>query len=358
MTFPAAILASVMAQPTDEVTALEAAPFISLVDRELSAHLSVARERLASLAPDALVLVDELVRLVEAGGKRLRPLLCYWGHRAAGGVGGRPLARAGAAIELLHTSAIIHDDVMDRSELRRGKPTAFATLGGSAAVLAGDLAQAYADELLVGSGFASELTMAAFIHFNRMRVEAVSGEFMDLTVAAGGGAGVEEARARRIAALKSGSYSVVGPLLVGASLAGAGKDLLAALRNFGEPLGEAFQLRDDVLGTFGDPAITGKDRDGDIRLGKRSTMVAKALRLGSKAERRLLLDRLGSGVLSADDVEEVRRVIRGSGALAETIELTNELAALATASLQAAPIESNAGAALAALAGEMAVRDA
>jgi geranylgeranyl diphosphate synthase type I len=347
-----------MAQPADEVTALEAAPFLSLVDRELSAHLSVARGRLASLASDALVLVDELVRLVEAGGKRLRPLLCYWGHRAAGGVGGLPLARAGAAIELLHTSAIIHDDVMDRSGLRRGRPTAFATLGGSAAVLAGDLAQAYADELLVGSGFAPELTMAAFIHFNRMRVEAVSGEFMDLRVAARGEADLEEARARRIAALKSGSYSVVGPLLLGASLAGAGEDLLTALRNFGEPLGEAFQLRDDVLGTFGDPAMTGKDRDGDIRLGKRSTMVAKALRLGSPSERRLLLERLGSRGLSADEVEEVRNVIRGSGALAETIELASELAALATASLHTAPIESNASEGLAALANEMAVRDA
>ena len=208
------------------------------------------------------------------------------------------------------------------------------------------------------SGFPAERILAAFSHFNRMRVEAVSGEFMDLLPAEEHGAGMEEARTRRVAALKSGSYTVVGPLLVGASLAGARHGVLAALRAYGEPLGEAFQLRDDVLGTFGDPALTGKDRDGDVRHGKRSTLVAKALRLGSPDARRVILERLGREGLTAEEVEEVRGVIRSTGALGETIELIHSLAAQAKVVLAAAPIEPEAAEALSALADLIAVRDA
>src|SRR5205814_2285461 len=252
---------------------------------------------------------------------RIRPLFCYWGHRAGGGVDDDRIARAGAALELLHTSALIHDDVVDRSHFRRGRPTAFRSLarertqapvggeepderfGRSAAILAGDLAQAFADELLAGSGFPPDGLLAGFGRFNEMRVQAVAGELLDVLLARRGEA--DEAAARRVASLKSASYTVVGPLLLGAALAGADASTQAVLAAYGWPLGEAFQLRDDVLGTFGDPALTGKDRDTDIREGKQTALVAKARRLADEPSSQILAERLGRSELSQDEVDAV-----------------------------------------------------
>jgi geranylgeranyl diphosphate synthase, type I len=364
-----AILGAVKILPASGVDD-EAVSFRSSVDLELARFLEATRERVAGYAPESVAIVLEVRRLVEAGGKRIRPLFCYWGHRAAGGREGAPMARAGAAIEMLHTAAIIHDDLIDRAEVRRGAPStvsrfraegASEQFGGAAAILAGDLAQALADELLATSPFPPELVIQAEVHFSRMRVEAISGEFLDLLTAGGKfisyEAGAAEARARRVAALKSGAYTVVGPLLVGASLAGAAPEVFAALRAYGEPLGEAFQLRDDVLGTFGDPATTGKDRDSDIRLGVGSTMMAKALRLAHPDARALIVARLGKARQTEAEIEDVREAIRSSGALAETLDLIDSLAGRARAALSAAPIRPPASAALSALAEHLALRD-
>ena len=336
-----------------------------LVEAELHRLLDDARRGVEEAAPAATVLVDELVRTVEAGGKRIRPRFCLWGHRAGGGRDVDALARAGAAVELLHTAAVIHDDIVDRSPLRRGQPTThrrFAEgsadadrFGVAAAILAGDLAQAMADELLSGVAFDPRLVLAAFKPFDRMRLDAVGGEFLDLLASRGSG-GTEE-DARRTGALKSGSYTVVGPLAIGAALADAPGALRGALDRYGRPLGEAFQVRDDVLGTFGDPTLTGKDRDSDIREGKRSVLVAKALRLASRRQRAVMA-RLGSPGLSTDGVEEIREVLRCCGALAETIALIAALAVEAKSALVGAPIDREAGAALGALADLVALRDA
>jgi geranylgeranyl diphosphate synthase type I len=355
--------------PAGALDAADAVAFRSSVDLELARFLDSTRERVARYAPESVVVVSELRRLIDAGGKRIRPLFCYWGHLAAGGRDGVPIARAGAAVEMLHTAAIIHDDVIDRAEVRRGVPSTgsrFATegasgrFGGSAAIIAGDLAQALADELLATAAFPPELIVQATVHFSRMRVEAVSGEYLDLLATGVGGPGdaaAAEARARRVAALKSGSYTVVGPLLVGASLAGAAPEVLVALRAYGEPLGEAFQLRDDVLGTFGDPFRTGKDRDGDIKRGVRSTMMAKALRLAPPDARMMIAARLGMAGQTEAEIEGVREAIRTSGALAETLELIDSLAGRARAALSTAPIQPTASAALSALAEHVALRD-
>jgi geranylgeranyl diphosphate synthase, type I len=282
---------------------------------------------------------------------------------------------------MLHTSALIHDDVVDRAHLRRGEAASFRLLalmpevdcgadrfGASAAILAGDLAHVFADQLLSESGFGPDRIQAARRHFNRMRTEAVSGQFMDLLEAHSalaasaedvpGGEADAEQRSRRVAALKSGSYTVVGPLQMGAALAGAGRSLHRTLERYGRPLGEAFQLRDDVLGTFGDPAFTGKDCDGDIREGKRTTLVAKAWRLSTGKGRRLLADGLGRDDLTGGEVEAIRGVIRGSGALAETIELIEGLAARARLALGAGPFPEDAARALSGLADLVALRDA
>jgi geranylgeranyl diphosphate synthase type I len=352
--------------PLDRLRPGDALEFTSAVDEELRRFLAGRQEELSSLAPDTLLLLDELARIVEAGGKRLRPTFCYWGHRAAGGRWGEAIVRAGAAIELLHTFALIHDDVMDRSYLRRGVPTTFRRLAGndaaaerfgrSAAILVGDLAQVLADRMLAESGFRPDRVVSAFAHFNRMRLEAVSGQYLDL-LSSRRSAG-DEAGARVVAALKSGSYTVVGPLLLGAALAGGPAAVERTLAAYGRPLGEAFQLRDDVLGTFGDPALTGKDRDTDILEGKRTVLVAKAWQLGSADVRRVLSERLGTPDLSPDEVDQVRSAMRDSGALAEALALIDSLAAEAKASLAGSGLDPAVVEALQGLADLVAVRSA
>jgi geranylgeranyl diphosphate synthase type I len=227
------------------------------VDRELHAFLDEQRADVASCHPDARFVVDELARLLAAGGKRIRPALCYWGHRAAGGSHGREIVRAAASLELLHTFAIVHDDVMDDSASRRGVPTIHARLAGddraartgdparfaaSVAILAGDLASVLADRLFFESGFSPDRLLAAKRRYDAMRIRMGAGQLLDLVE----GATVDRTLARTIASLKTASYTTVGPLEIGAALAGPPGDGAEDLATYGAALGEAFQLRDDV----------------------------------------------------------------------------------------------------------------
>ena len=246
-----AILMSMSADPTVPAP-LELAGFRARIDGTLDAFLAGARAEMATVAPDALLPIDEVIRLTAAGGKRLRPMFCYWGFRAAGGVDGEPVERASAALELLHTMALIHDDLMDRSPERRGEPASAFQLadrarlagssdperaGASLALLAGDLATVLADQLLLTSGFGPERLVAALDRYHRMRTEMALGQALDV---AGGAA--DPALASR---LKGGSYTVEGPLLMGVALAGGGPRVAEALTAYGRPLGLAFQLLDD-----------------------------------------------------------------------------------------------------------------
>ena len=309
------------------------------VDREVAGFVARERDRVVQEDRAAEPLFAELERVIGAGGKRLRPLFCCLGHLAAGGEVGVEAIRAAAALELLHTFAIVHDDVMDRSPSRRGVPSSWAFLadehrrrrhigdptayGVASAVLAGDMALVLADRALLDSGFPLDRLMPAQRRYDRMRVEVVAGQYLDVLAASRGGA--TEAEARRIAVLKSGGYTVEAPLQIGAVLAGAGEDLLECLSRYGIALGEAFQLRDDVLGTFGDPAVTGKDRDSDLREGKRTVLLAKALGAAAAEDRRLLEERVGRPDLTADELERMRTVIEESGALEQLLELIEEL---------------------------------
>jgi len=322
------------------------------VEEDLRAFLRRGRDEAEEAAAGVGELFEELERVIEAGGKRLRPVFCLLGHRAGGGETGPEAVRAAAALELLHTFAIVHDDVMDTSRTRRGKPASWVHLadrhrdegmpgdpawfGVSGAILAGDLALMLADQALLGSGFPPERLLPATRWYNRMRTGVVAGQYLDVVAARRGAAGEEEAR--RIARLKSGGYTVEGPLQIGALLAGGGADLAQALERYGRPLGEAFQLRDDVLGVFGDPDRTGKPRDSDLREGKRTVLVAKALAAADPEGRRLLTERLGRPDLSDEEVERIRRVLEETGAVDATQALIEELAARARAAAEVSPI--------------------
>ena len=223
------------------------------VDDVLRRFLAARRRDMEAIDASAVPLVDEVIALIEAGGKRLRPLFCLCGYRAAAGELGPPIVSAAAAMELLHSMALIHDDVMDASTERRGHPTTEARqtemarargaerpedVGRSVAILAGDLAAVLADDLLLNAGFPPERLAAALERYHRMRLEMAAGQFLDVAVPV--------ADERRTAALRGGSYTVRGPLLVGAALAGGSPPITRALERYGEPLGEAFQLADDL----------------------------------------------------------------------------------------------------------------
>ena len=263
------------------------------VDPLLDAFLRERSRDVETLDP-ALAPVTRAIReLVAAGGKRLRPAFVYWGHRAAGGVDDRGIVPVAAAVELLHTFALLHDDVMDRSETRRGSTAAHRALasehrrgawrgdpdwfGVSAAILAGDLTFVWADDLFEQSPAAPLALARARRGFSTLRAEVMAGQYLDLRLAAL--PCPDEASAQHVALLKSGRYTVTRPLQLGVALATGDPDpaLTDALTTYGDAVGVAFQLRDDVLGLFGDPAETGKSCVDDLREGKRTLLVLRAL---------------------------------------------------------------------------------
>jgi geranylgeranyl diphosphate synthase, type I len=361
----------------DEVVAQMTGPggLHSLRDRfeeELERFLKDQSDLVIGLHADIQPLIQEVVELTLVGGKRLRPTFCYWGFRAGGGTDGPEIVRASLAFELLHTFALIHDDIMDGSRMRRGRPTAWVTFrdlharsawrdsgrrdfGVSAAVLAGDLALMWADGLLASAGFSAGRVLTAFDLFTLMRVEVMAGQFLDLLEGHRGH--TDEATARRICTLKAGRYTVERPLQVGLALVGGDAVLHDTFGAYGNPLGQAFQMRDDVLGVFGDPDATGKPADDDLREGKETVLVAKAREHASPGDREALDELLGSPDLDDAGVEELRRILVDSGALAETLALIDSLAAQATTALQGAPLDGEVSQALTELAGYVATRD-
>jgi geranylgeranyl diphosphate synthase, type I len=317
---------------------------------EIDRALGAALDRATARVPVAADLIDELRRVAGAGGKRLRPAFCYWGFRAAGGRHGDAIVRASASLELLHTFALVHDDIMDASSHRRGEPTVNARRGTSVALLAGDLALVLADDELMTSGFDAAALARAFAAYSRMRQEVIAGQFLELRTMER--TEVTEADARRIAILKSGRYSIQEPMLVGALLADATARVLEGLARAGDLLGEAFQIADDLLGTFGDAGATGKPVDSDIRSGKRNLLYAKTLALLHGSERERFVAGWGAGDgLSAAEVGDLRAVVESSGARAATERLRAELGDAGRVEIESLGLEDAPRAALLDLAG-------
>ena len=228
-------------------------PVVRRVDAILEAFLAERREEADAVDHRTGEPVEEIQRLVRAGGKRLRPACTYWGYRAAGGADGPEIWQAAAAVELLHTMALLHDDVMDADDERRGEPSARARqiaaakdrgqadperVGIAVAIVAGDLAAAFAEELFSTAGFPSDRQLAGTARLARMRLELALGAYLSVA-----NLDVDPAT---VAYLKGGAYTVEGPVLLGAALAGARPEVEEALRAFARPLGAAFQLLDDL----------------------------------------------------------------------------------------------------------------
>ncbi|MEU5400562.1 polyprenyl synthetase family protein [Streptomyces sp. NPDC005963] len=289
-----------------------------------------------------------------AGGKRLRPLLCLTGWSAAGGQERpRPVVQTAAALEMFHAFCLIHDDLMDRSETRRGKPTvhrilaaqhthgrtgsAADHLGISAAVLVGDLALFWSDELLHTADLSERQLSDVLPLIDAMRSEVVYGQYLDVT--ATGTPGVDVSRALAICRYKTAKYTIERPLHIGAALAGAEQSLLDSLSAFAIPLGEAFQLRDDLLGVFGDPTHTGKPALDDLREGKATVLIALTLRHATRAQADRLRPLLGHRDLTHDQAATARNIITATGAAQRVETMITERYEQALSQLRAAPLE-------------------
>jgi geranylgeranyl diphosphate synthase, type I len=330
----------------------------------LEALLDRQRAVLGAIGPELLPWLDAIGGLL-AGGKRLRPAFCYWGWRAAGGEDIPALHTAAAALELLHASALVHDDVMDASDTRRGRPSvhrAFAArhagggwrgpsdeFGAGTAILIGDILLAWTDELYHGSGLPPVALRRGQAVLDAMRDELICGQYLDLLGQAAGDGSVEGAM--RVITYKTAKYTIERPLQLGAALAGrSDAPMAAACSGYGIPLGIAFQLRDDVLGVFGDPAQTGKPADDDLRDGKRTVLVAIARERATPAQRELLDRRLGDPGLDQAAAAELRDIITGTGALAECERMIESRMTEALRELKNAPFPGQARHALAELA--------
>jgi geranylgeranyl diphosphate synthase, type I len=303
------------------------------VQELLRAFLSERTAQLVEIDPALERVGDEVAALVAAGGKGLRPAFVYWGHRAAGGAHEPAVLAPAAAVELLHTFALIHDDVMDRSPQRRGRPAVHEALadvhgeeglvgeshwfGIGGAILAGDLAFVWADELLDGADLSGAEIERARRVFTRLRIEVMAGQYLDLRLA-GLSTAVED-DALRVALLKSGRYTVTRPLQLGAAIAGEGGELDGLLSAFGDAVGIGFQLRDDILGLFGDPVTMGKGATTDLREGKRTILILRALEQARASDRAVLEGMLGDPHVSDAEAEQARTIITASGAL-EAVE--------------------------------------
>jgi geranylgeranyl diphosphate synthase, type I len=337
----------------------------ALVEARLARLFADEVPRWRAVDPALAEPLESLQRLVQAGGKRLRPAFCYWAFVGAGGDPSDPrVVDAGAAFEMLHAFALIHDDVMDGAEVRRGAPATHTTFvdrhrragwrgedrrfGEGVAILVGDLAHVYADRLL------GDPPGGAAALWHELRLELIVGQYLDLLGTAR--ADRDPATARRIARYKSGKYTIERPLHVGAALAGGDPALLAALSAYGDPLGEAFQLRDDVLGAFGDPAVTGKPVGPDLREGKPTPLLAAAAQRVSAAQADALR-RVGSDDLTDDDVVAIQRVLVETGALDEIQGQIERMTSRAIDALAAAAITPEAARELVDLAHFVAGRD-
>ena len=337
------------------------------VDAALAQRIAELRGELARSGGEADRLADA-VAVMLSGGKRLRAAFCYWSWRAHGGLPGTPreqvVLEVGAALELFQAAALFHDDVMDDSDTRRGLPAAHRTFadlhtsaawsgdarrfGESAAILLGDLALVLSEQAFC-EAMASEsqpLRAQAGAVFDLMRTEVTVGQYLDVLAQAlpwGHDPAADEARAREVIRAKSARYSVEHPLVLGAVLAEATDDEIDACRAIGLPLGEGFQLRDDLLGVFGDPTTTGKPAGDDLREGKRTVLVARAMARaradGDDAMAAMLHRELGRRDLDDDAVRALADAIAATGAPDEVEQLIGELTHGALAALSGPQLE-------------------
>ncbi|TDB70828.1 polyprenyl synthetase family protein [Micromonospora sp. KC721] len=353
--------------PLRDVLAAFTADLIKSVDDTLAGFLAAEVDALARIDAAMGAFAATARDSVLAGGKRVRPTFAYWGWRGAVG-GAEPLSSvlpAFAALELLHTFALVHDDVMDASDTRRGRPTVHRAVaarhvaaghtgdpdrfGEAVAVLIGDLCMVWADRLLSHATVAPARLFDVRRCYDQMRVETIAGQYLDM-LGENDAAHWSLDRALRVARYKTASYTVQRPLLFGACLAGFAADtsLIAAYTRYGWAVGEAFQLCDDLLGVYGDPAATGKPAGDDLRTGKPTALLLLARQLATPSQRQAL-ERAGT-VTEPHEVARLAELVVATGAVARIERMISDRVAEALDALDSASVDPTARTALTGLA--------
>ncbi|MFI8073734.1 polyprenyl synthetase family protein [Streptomyces sp. NPDC086033] len=293
--------------------------FKARVDEVLRGFVAREADEFAAVDP-MLGAVAERLEAAVTHGKRLRAAFCYWGWRAAGQPDSDALVRAAASMELVHAAAVVHDDLIDDSPLRHGRPTTHVALraavgdrpdadaaGRSLAMLVGDLLMALAGQLFAASGLPAAYLVRARPLWAVMARELIAGECLEILRT---GAGPDTEASLKVIRYKTAKYTVEQPLLIGGALAGASMRLREGYSAYGLPLGEAFQLRDDLLGLFGDPELTGKANADDVRGRRPTALLAETWRLADDAERESLDTLLGRDDPDGKGLDAVREVMR------------------------------------------------
>lgn len=313
------------------------------IDRKLAQYFSKKLEEMREVGPSAKDAAKSIRDMVLSGGKRVRASFMYWGYRAAGVEKGdkdwkEKIIEASMSIELTHIFLLIHDDIIDRDDFRHGIQTIHKKyeclakkyykkvdpkhFGDSMAIVVGDMAAAFGNEIIFNSRFASEKKQKALLKLQEIVANTVSGEILDVMLEAKGRA--TEKEILEVHRNKTAKYTVEGPLHLGALLAGASEDKLKILSEYAVPVGIAFQIQDDILGAFGDEKKLGKPVCSDLREGKQTLLIAKALENGNIKQRKLVKKFLGNKTVSESDVEIFRRVIRETGSLAYSQNLAKK----------------------------------
>ncbi|CAH0181739.1 polyprenyl synthetase family protein [Microbacterium foliorum] len=342
-------------------------PSPTLVPDAVAARLHLFLERMRSessdYGPDAAGLIDSAADTL-VGGKRLRARFCHAGWQAVARVADRDAAPMDAlwdvcaALEIFQSAALVHDDLIDNSDTRRGRPAAHralesthrdsgwrgdaAAFGRSSAILLGDLLVAWSDDLLEEAVAPLPHAAAVRREYARMRRDVTVGQFLDIAEESAWSVHATEshlARALRVVSLKSARYSIEQPLVLGAAIAAGDADQLDALRRFGHPVGMAFQLRDDLLGVYGDAAVTGKPAGDDLREGKRTVLVALTRQTLDTATRDLFDEMLGDPDLTTEQITFLQDTISGSGALDQVERMIEDYAEEADRALSDARLD-------------------
>ncbi|PDP87821.1 polyprenyl synthetase [Glycomyces fuscus] len=335
------------------------------VDAQLREFARRETDRLVAIDADLLPVAEQLAVAV-AGGKRLRASFCYWGWRAAGQPDSDALVRAAAAMELVHAAAVVHDDLIDESPMRHGVPSAHVALraaltgrarphaGGRAlALLTGDLLMSWAAELFLCCGLPSAYLSRARELWLVMARELIAGECLEVLRT---GSPPDTGSSLQVIRYKTAKYTVEHPLRIGGALAGAPGPLMEAFTAYGLPLGEAFQLRDDLLGLFGDPERTGKSNLDDVRGNRPTVLLAETWSAATAAERRELRALLGRRGLDGEGLSRVRSIMRRTGAPERVEEMIAQRVRAATCALSRADLPDGAAAALAQMVASAAAR--
>ncbi|MBV9312774.1 MAG: polyprenyl synthetase family protein [Pseudonocardia sp.] len=330
---------------------------ITRIEHTLANYLARRIDDATAIHPVLAEAAGTLTEFVLGGGKRIRPTFAWWGWR---GAGGDPhdvnVLQAVSALELVQASALVHDDLIDASDTRRGRPTlhvefagrherhswrgASQRFGAAAAILLGDLALAWADDMFNHAELSDGQRRRIRPVWAGMRTDMLGGQYLDSWCQASGADTV--AAALRVNRFKTAAYTVERPLQLGAALAGAPRELVTAYRRFGVDIGTAFQLRDDLLGVFGDPQVTGKPVGDDLREGKRTVLMALAIQTARTrrrtAEAEVLTSALGDPELDAEGVDRVRNILCELGASAEVERYIEQLTKCGLAALASAEV--------------------